>query len=216
MQHANEKARVRSNGHISNNMPPVVKINNHHYMSSKIDSTKPSSNKHSSPITAVAHSSGVQPAVTSPVSPHMASATVPYKPPPSPTLNSHSNIINNKPKNAMMMMATTNDMPHPVPPPPPQPTQPPVVSSPQLATIHKRVFSSPVAVESVNDATTNGRVEKSSKSRSRQNGGGGSSGGGGGALIERRSTHLGTGKQSIRSSKRFVINSLLIFFNAFT
>lgn len=193
MQHQSNESKARNRSHT--NMPPVVKINNHHYMHKNVDSTKNTTSNNNNAAS-----------VSSPHN-HVASATVPYKPPPSPTLNS---------KSTKMILNNTNDMPHPVPP-----NNNNSNSTPELATIHKRVLSPPV------DNLTNARVmtvevglaaaavaaannkaagaSRQSKSQSRV------TSGDAGVVIERRSTHLGTGKQSIRSSKRFVISIWFVF-----
>lgn len=136
----------------------------------------------------------------------LASASVPYKPPPSPT---HQLLTNCKSKSTVTGGVELQPYPKS-----PSPTR-------QLATIHKRVVSPTgdgatnarvmtveVGVTSTKDSTTrptkiHHHRDKNSTSASGSNGG----------HVERRSTHIGTGKQSIRSSKRFVKYSTFLTIN---
>lgn len=179
-------------------LPPVVKINNHFMPSKTTNNTMPTpANK-----PAVTTSSMTMTKQTpSQQQQHTATATVPYKPPPSPT----HQLLSGKSKSTIAAASEvpfhrpsspniTNKPTSPLPPPtPPQ-------SPPQMATIQKRVTPESARVMTVEVGMTDNSKAKSRPSKSQHHHRDS-------AGVERRSTHLGTGKQSIRS-KKFVRSRL--------
>jgi hypothetical protein len=216
MQHQTDKPKNRGNS-ISN--PPVVKINNHHKNTNKqnnkanIATTKPSSSSAATATNQNVPSTTTTTLATSAtaVANATATATVPpvvYKPPPSPT---HQSSLTNKSKSTI---TTNSEVPKAKSPITASTT---TTTTPQLASIQKMVATiSPTQTQALrvsgpsSDAAANtnakimtvevGVANKTTTTRHiREH-----------SIETTKSGHL-SGKQSTRSSKKFVIRSRDIF-----